>query len=272
MLKFHNLGAIMKKHVLFTMTLAFSLHSYAFDIDTANCKKEAPGEIGVYEEDFKWNMSLEEIRNKAQELYQANKRLHERAYYDETLKSFVFPFTPVQGGTIRIPNNFIIAVTKHVEKAFERKYIDALLFPDMGHSHFLVPQKYYDKELRDLPVNQTNILYEKMMANKDVKVAYHTAEQLTTLDNENNPIKDKSVQWRYYTRNLIGHNNLNPDLEIFNATETSNANTMHEIPGYHWWGAGFNIHANKGGCFAFMKNGKKMYFDLSLKDIEPKPQ
>ncbi len=261
---------------LFTTTtitlLLISGHAFALDVDTANCKKEISGEPVVYAEDFKWNMTLEEIRKKADELYLTNKRLRDRAYYDESLKSFVLPNSPVQGGVVKIPENFITAVTKHIEKAFERKYVDALLFPDMGHSHFLVPQKYYDKELRDLPVNQMNIMYEKMMAHKEMKVVYHTAEQLKTTDADGNVLPNKVLQWRYYTRNLIGHNNTNPDLELFNATETSDANTMHEIPGYFWWGAGFNIHANKGGCFSFMKNGKKVYFDLSLKDLETKPQ
>jgi hypothetical protein len=263
----------MKKHLIFTISLLIlSQQANALKIDTANCKKELEGEPVVYSEDFKWNMSLEEIQKKADELYNSNKRLKERVYFDEIKKSFIFPFNSVQGGAIKIPENFIVAVTKHVEKAFERKYIDALIFPDMGHSHFLVPKKYYDSVLRDLPVNQTNVLYEKIMAHKDIKVVYHTAEQLKTLDDDRNLLKDKAIQWRYYTRNLLGHNNTNPDLEIHNATAESTANTMSEIPGYHWWGGGFNIHANKNGCFTFVKDGKKMYFDLSLKDIEPAPE
>lgn len=262
----------MVKLALMTATILLSGQVLALNIDTANCKPELANEPVVYADDFKWNMSLEDIQKSSDEMYQSNKRLKARAYYDETLKSFVLPNSPVQGGVVRIPEAFITAVTKHVEKAFERKYIDAVMFPDMGHSHFMVPQKYYDKELRDIPVNKMNTMYEKMMAYKDMKVVYHTAEQLKTTDGEDQLLPGKKLQWRYYTRNLIGHNNTNPDLEIFNATETSDANTMHEIPGYFWWGAGFNIHASKGGCFSFMKDGKKMYFDLSLKDLEERPK
>jgi hypothetical protein len=259
----------MKKSLVLT-ALILSSRLFALDVQTANCKPEVENDPVVYADDFKWNMSIEEIRTRADELYNTNKRLSARAYYDEVAKSFVLPNSSVQGGAVKIPADFIKAVTKHVEKAFERKYVDALIFPDMGHSHFLVPAKYYEQELKGIPVNQMNILYEKMMAHKDMKVVYHTAEQLKARDGEGNVLPDKALQWRYYTRNLIGHNNANPDLEIFNATETSPANTMHGIPGYFWWGAGFNIHASKNGCFPFMKNGKKMYFDLSLKDLETK--
>ncbi|MEQ1723880.1 MAG: hypothetical protein ABL930_11945 [Pseudobdellovibrio sp.] len=248
-----------------------SVNSFAQNIDLKRCSADLAGEVPVYSSDFKWNLSLEEIRNLANVMYKSEKRLAKRAYYDESLKSYVFPMDASRGGSVKIPEQFAKTIAKHVEKAFVRGYIDAVLFPDMGHSHFLVPLPFYKKEIDPIPVNQFNTLYEKIMKNKDIKVVYHTAEQLKVIGEDKKLIDNKQLQWRYFTRNLVGHNTPDPDIELVNATATSEANTMGEMMGYYWWGAGFNIHANQNGCFAFKKEGKTMYFDLSLEDLAPVP-
>ncbi len=239
--------------------------------DLKRCAAQLPGEVPVYSSDFRWNLTLEEIKNLGSTMYGSEKRLGKRAYYDEAMKSLVFPEGPVRGGNVRIPEQFVKTVGKHVEKAFIRGYVDALIFPDMGHSHFLIPLGFYKKEIAPLPVDKFNLLYEKIMNNKDVKVVYHTAEQLQVMSEDKKLLDDKKLQWRYFTRNLVGHNTVDPDLELVNATTTSDANTMGEVSGYFWWGGGFNIHANKNGCFEFKKDGKVLYFDLSLYDLEPAP-
>lgn len=257
--------------LLISSLIIFSTLNSIASIDSKRCMADLPVEIPVYSSDFKWNLTLDEIKILANIMYKSEKRLARRAYYDESIKSLVFPEGPTRGGNVRIPEQFIKTIAKHVEKAFQRGYIDAVLFPDMGHSHFLVPLAFYKKEIEPIPVNQFNILYEKIMKNKDVKVVYHTAEQLQVMDESKKLLDDKKLQWRYFTRNLVGHNTPEPDLELINATATSNANTVGEASGYYWWGGGFNIHANKNGCFEFIKDGKKMYFDLSLYDLEPAP-
>ena len=239
--------------------------------DSERCSAERSGDPQVYSSDYKWNLSLQDVRNLGQSMYTNEKRLAKRAFYDAKTKSFVFPGENERGGNIRIPETFIKAVQKHVEKAFERSYIDAVIFPDMGHSHFLVPLDFYKKNVEPLPVSQTNLVYERMMSNKDTKVVYHTAEQLRVFDDNKVLLNDRYLQWRFFTRNLVGHNNADPDIELFNATATSEANTMGEVPGYYWWGGGFNIHANKGGCFPFKRNGQTYYFDLSLEDLVSDP-
>ena len=242
-------------------------------IDTTRCAPERAGEATVYSTDFKWGMSRDEIRSAATSMYNSEKRLAQRAFYDENTKTMIFPHIESQGGNVKIPAQFIKTIQRHVEKAFERGYVDALMFPDMGHSHFLIPNALYKKELEPLPVNKFNVLYEKIMQMKEVKVVYHTAEQLKVTDENKKLSEDQKLQWRYYTRNLVGHNTAEPDIELVNATAQSAANTMSEsdAPGYHWWGGGFNIHANKNGCFAFKKGNKTLYFDLSLYDIVPEP-
>jgi hypothetical protein len=240
-------------------------------LDTKRCLPELPGEIPVYSSDYKWDLTLDEITDIAISMYRSEKRLAQRAYYDRSMKSFVFPEGESLGGKVRIPEQFAKTIVKHVEKAFERGYVDALIFPDMGHSHFLVPMDFYKQEIEPLPLSQFNFIYQKIMQNKDVKVVYHTAEQLRFMDENKKLIDDKKLQWRFYTRNLVGHNTPEPDLEIFNATAENSANTMGEIRGYRWWGGGFNIHANKKGCFEFKRGGKAYYFDLSLRDLQPAP-
>lgn len=242
-------------------------------VELKRCQADLPGEIPVYSSDFKWGMTLAEIKDKANEMYKSEKRLAKRAYYDESIKSFVFPGESSRGGNVRIPDQFIKTISKHVEKAYERQYVDALIFPDMGHSHFLIPNDYYKKELEPLPVSQFNLLYEKIMQNPSVKVVYHTAEQLSVMDENKKLLEDKKLQWRYFTRNLVGHNTAEPDLEIVNATANSPANTVSQIDfkNYNWWGGGFNIHASKNGCFSFKKDGKIFYYDLSLEDLAPAP-
>lgn len=225
----------------------------------------------MYSSDFKWNLTLEEIKNLANVMYKSEKRLARRAYYDEAFKTLVFPYDSSRGGNVKIPDQFVKTIAKHVEKAFQRGYIDAVMFPDMGHSHFLIPNDFYKKEIDPIPVNQFNVLYEKIFKNKDIKIVYHTAEQLQVMDENKKLIDDKKLQWRYFTRNLVGHNTVDPDIELVNATATSIANTVGEASGYYWFGAGFNIHANKNGCLEFKKDGKVMYFDLSLFDLEPAP-
>lgn len=252
--------------------LLFAVHSYAqVNVDVKRCIADLPGEVPVYSSDFKWNMSLEEVRNSAVTMYKSEKRLAKRAYYDEAAKSYVFPQDASRGGNIKIPEQFSKTIAKHVEKAFQRGYIDAVMFPDMGHSHFLIPDAFYKKDISPIPVTQYNLLYEKIFKNKDVKIVYHTAEQLKVTDEDKKLIDDKYLQWRFYTRNLVGHNTPDPDIELVNATATSQANTIGEVSGYYWWGGGFNIHANQNGCFEFKKDGKVMYFDLSLEDLAPAP-
>ncbi len=258
------------KIAMVILHLLFATNSFAAP-DLKRCLAELAGEIPVYSSDFKWNLTLDEIKNLANTMYKSEKRLAKRAYYDEAMKSYVFPAENFRGGNVRIPEQFVKTIARHVEKAFARKYVDALIFPDMGHSHFLIPMAYYKKELAAIPVNQFNILFEKIMKNKAVKVVYHTAEQLRVMDENNKLLDDKKLQWRHYTRNLVGHNTPDPDIELVNATATSAANTMGEVSGYKWWGWGFNIHANQNGCFGFKKDGKTLYFDLSLYDLVPAP-
>lgn len=224
----------------------------------------------LYEEDFPWNQTLEEIIQRADVLYRSPKRLVDRAYRDSKGQAII----PVRIGSVtkpvRVSEIFIKSVTKHVEEAFKRRYIDALHFGDMGHSHFFIPQKYYDEVVDKVPVGDKHILYEKILNHPGLKILYHTAEQLTMLDENRELLKDRHIQWRFFTRNLVGDNEGHGKLELLH-NETHRYNTAHDYDeGYRYWGGGFYISAHEKGAFPFVLNGKTHYFDLNLEGINPR--
>ena len=116
--------------------------------------------------------------------------------------------------------------------------------------------------------------YEKVFGDKDTKILYHTAEKLKMREGEKNHgdvINDKFLQWRYYSRNVIGQNDGSDNVSVAYAFENESYNTLGDLPGYHYVGGGFNMSANQKGCFEFSHNGKTFYYDLSFRDIPIDP-
>ena len=221
----------------------------------------------LYSDDFSWGMTLSDAQVAFDKVYHSDKRLKDRVFFNG--KNFVFPYR-YQGESkdIKINETFIKSIIKHVESALERKYVDFIIFPDMGHSHFFIPKKFYNEVLSPIPVSNNNIMYEKMFAHPELKILYHTAEQLKMKEGDE-LINDRHIQWRFYTRNLVGDNKAQGHMELIHAKD-NNANTARDYKdNYKYWGAGFNISANRNGCFPYQYNGKTYYFDLSLKDLEP---
>ena len=235
------------------------------------CSSPLEGEPVVYSQDFKWGYEFDEMANRYQEIYESGKRLHMRAYYDQSQDHFVFPGERLgKKYTVKIPEHFIANIAIHLEEGLKRDYADYVFFPDIGHSHFFVPNKFYDEVIRPLPVADRAKRYELMMQHEGVKVLYHTAEQLGMKDRETKELFDDDyLRWRYYTRNLVGYNNGARKVEIHKKLNDG-FNTVHDHDGgdYKYWGAGFNVSASKDGCFAFKtKEGETHYFDLSLEDL-----
>jgi hypothetical protein len=236
-----------------------------------NCYRQTPTDEVIYNSDFKWGLTLPEMMERFDKMYAGPKRLDRHAYYDEQKKKYFLPYADAQGGPIELPVSFIDSVTKHIEKAFQRKFIDAVFFPDMGHSHFLIPEAKYKKVYANIPTEKSNVFYKTLFMDPEIKVAYHTAEQLQSLDKSNQPLADQKIQWRFYTRNLIGDNGGEKKIEIYNALDQSKANTLGSVPGFYWWGAGFNLSANKNGCFSYKKEGQIFYYDISIYDLPIDP-
>lgn len=231
------------------------------------CAQDVGGPY-VHSDDFKWGMTLEEIRTKSTEIYESGKRLKNRAFYKDGNVVFPMDFIGKQQ-FVKLSPRFLKSVQKHIEVGLKRGYIDAVIFPDMGHSHFFVPKKFYNDVLAKYSNEQRAKRYELMINHPELKILYHTAEQLTMVGEDKLPLVDRELQWRFYTRNMVGDNHGLGRVELIHEMDSSH-NTARDYDDKHrYWGAGYNITASKDGCFSYEFKGKTYYFDLSLDDLTP---
>lgn len=235
------------------------------------CQPLSAKEQAIYANDFQWNYDIPSLLTKFVEMYQSPKRLPQRAFWDKKSKTLKLPYDKERGGDIVINENFVQSIARHIERAFELKYVDAVFFPDMGHSHLMIPTKLMKEKYDLYPVDQMSAMYRDVFQDSQVQILYHTAEQLQTLDENREPIQDERTQWRLHTRNIMGHINPTAELAVLQNPESA-VNTVHEVPGHYWWGAGFNLSAQKDGCFEYRHNGKVYNFDLSMYDLEEQPK
>ncbi len=235
----------------------------------STCQAETDDELKLYSNDFSWGMELQEIKDKYREIYNSSKRLPGRAFIKDG--AVVLPKN-IYGGEVkytRLPSRFLKSVRKHVEEAMKLKYVDALIFPDMGHSHLFIPIKDYEV-LRHIPVKDVHLFYEKVFDLEGLKILYHTAEQLKMVDENRKLLKGRLLQWRFYTRNLVGSNQARGKLELLHEESSSHNTARSYRENYRYYGAGFNISASKGGCFPFKVGPQTYYFDLSFEDLAPR--
>ena len=231
----------------------------------ARCSPPAAGEEKIWQSDFHWNYSLPEMKARFAEMYASPKRLDRRAYWDADGKKLMLPHDEGRGGDFEIGTAFVKAVARHIERAFELDYIDAVFFPDMGHSHILVPDSLWASKYSKYPVPKMSELYRDMLSDPRLKIFYHTAEQLKMLE-DGQLVADERVRFRHKTRNIAGPITPDAELTVYQNPESA-ANTVHGAPGHHWWGAGFNFSAQKDGCFVYRAGGKEYRFDISLYDL-----
>ncbi len=238
-------------------------------VNTENCVKSNKVEEYLRSSEFSWGMSLDEIKLKQKDVYAKGYRLKERAFIENGV--VFLPYTPYGGEEqkIKLSKRFVKSVIGHVENGLKRNYVDAIIFPDMGHSHLFVDQKFYNEKVKDIPVKEGHKRYELMLNHPETRFLYHTAEQLD-MKNEDGSFKDdRHVQWRFFTRNLVGHNKDDGKIELLHQEEHKYNTARDYDEGFRYWGAGFNISASKNGCFAYRHKGETFYFDISLKDLEP---
>ena len=229
------------------------------------CLKPNADEPFFYTKDFHWGMTLEDMGKSFDAVLAGNKRLFARAYFDPALNSYVFPS---QDGPVRIDPRFIESITHHLEISLERRYADFVFFPDLGHSHFFVPDSDWSAISK---IKSKKDIYEALMNLRSLKILYHTAEQLKVRGgeryNEAFP-QDKILLWRYFARNIIGDNDGGENVyPLFSFDKTIEYNTLSELKGHFFWSPGFNIATSSKGCFPYHKDGKTYYFDLSLEDL-----
>lgn len=257
----------------FIFTTVFFLTSTGFSelqINTENCRSEVATEKPLYASDFKWGYLLNELIEKFEVIYKSPKRLAKRAYWDVDVQKIILPYDIERGGGVELNPAYVAAVISHIEQGFQKKIIDGVFFPDMGHSHLMIPKVKYEKKYKNIPVNQMSRMYELFFKDPEILTLYHTAEQLKMLDENENLLSDERIRFRHHTRNLVGH--FDPRKEIFVVQNPeSKQNTSNGIPNYEWWGAGFNLSANEKGCFSYLRDGQKFNFDISLFDLDYDP-
>lgn len=231
------------------------------------CGAEAPGAPAIKVQDFHWGYDLPALISRFTEMYVSPKRLARRNYWNDDKNRLELPYDLARGGSAALPAGFVASVQRHIERALELRYIDGVFFPDMGHSHFLIPNEVWP-EYDAIPIARMKDLYEKFFADPRVKVLYHTAEQLKTRGEDGSLVNDRRTQWRFYSRNLVGDNRGEGTLDLLQ-NPASSANTVGDVAGYHWWGAGFNLSANQTGCLEYATpTGEIQRFDISLYDLE----
>ncbi len=235
----------------------------------ARCAPKAAGEGTIYQSDFRWDYTLPELKARFAEIYASPKRLDRRAYWDAEKNRLMLPHDAERGGDLEIGENFVRAVARHIERAFELDYIDAVFFPDMGHSHILVPDRLWKEKYSNYPVSKMSDLYRDMFADARLQIFYHTAEQLKMLEN-GQLVADERVRFRHKTRNIAGLTKPDAELNVYQ-NPASPANTVSGVPGHFWWGAGFNFSAQKDGCFVYRAGGREYRFDISLYDLPYDP-
>jgi hypothetical protein len=253
--------------LIFSGLPSWALKSEMLKTAAQRCWPETPSEPKLSHDDFQWNYSVETMTETYNATYSSGKRLKKRAFCNEEKNQFFLPKLDNQNQLQLVPltEDFLVSIGQQIEEALARDYIQFVFFPDMGHSHVLIPQDFFDKELSAIPPSEQHLIYEKMFAFAGIKLLYHTAEQLRMKDPDTKHLlADPFLQWRYYTRNLVGGTKPPAKLEIHKQLD-GNFNTVREVPGYRYWGAGFDISASKDGCFPFKtKSGETQYFDLSL--------
>jgi len=248
------------KILLIALVISVPLLSHAGE----RCQPERSQESLSYT-DFPWNVTFEEMLEREQDYYISPKRLPGRAFIDAKGQIRA----PIRAGSAGIKlatltPRFVASVTKHIEEALKRRYVEVVNFTDMGHSHYFIPQSFYDRELADIPIEKYDEFYTKALAHEGLKVLYHTAEQFKMHDEHGQLLSNRHIQWRFFTRNLVGDNRAQGHLELLHA-EKHRHNTAHDYDNKHrYWGAGFYLSAHENGCFAYDHKGEVRYFDISL--------
>ena len=58
---------------------------------------------------------------------------------------------------VTLTNSFLISIRQHIEEGLKRDYIQYVFFPDMGHAHAFIPQKFYEALACGIPPVVANV-------------------------------------------------------------------------------------------------------------------
>ncbi len=228
-------------------------------IAKTRCAPPSPDESSFFMDMFKQSASMEEIDELYIKTYNQKERLLNRAGFNPATQTFISQDSTT---SVTLPEHYIKSVILHIENALRLNYVKYIFFPDMGHSHLLVPNQYYDEHIKGENFGPAPSSLNAILEAEGLKSLYHTAEHLK-FKNGDDLITDWYVQWRFYTRNPVidakGH------IEI-HTKEGARSNAVSNVKGYHW-NAGISISAHKNGCIPFEdSSGQIQYFDISAWD------
>ena len=267
-MNFRGVGFFGVFFLVTSVSFSSALGTDSYVAIASRCQPEKPDEAHLTANDFRWGYSLPEMLSKMGEIYQTEgKRLPRRLYWDQKKGHYAFPYALSRGGPVRVPLFFIEGVVQTIQSALQAGWVEGVMFPDMGHSHLLIPHALYKKWLGKFQVSELSRQYEAMLSHPEVLFLYHTAEQLRFLDEHQQVLPDPYLQNRWKTRNLIASHKPGVPIQLGQNLK-SPANTVGQWPGFDWWGAGFNLSMHQQGCLYFEHKGQKVYFDLSLYDLE----
>ncbi len=243
----------------------------AFDLEEAKtrCTAHYSDTPDVHMDDFKWGYSLTTMEDQFEETYSSGKRLEYHANYEETEKAFFLYLDNERYQPVKITQGFIKSVTQQIELAIAKGFADFVFFPDMGHAHLHFPEEHWQNEFANFgdTFKNRDKLYEKMLADPQMKALYHLAEQLKMQDEDKNVLLDDTIFFKYWHRNFVGYNDASSGYQIEVAPKENLYNTVGHIDDHKSWSAGFAVSASKDGCFPYIdKYGDTRYFDISLKD------
>ena len=255
--------------ILFVLLMSLNIQAATVEYRSEFCQKETDSELEITMEDMGWGQTLKEMDSKFNTIYNEGKRLNYRAFISD--QGFALPIKD-SDEVVNITESFVSSIVTHIETALERRHADYIFFSDMGHSHMFVDINTYNEKVDPLEIKNFKGRYEIMLNDPKTKFLYHTAEQLQMHDEEKVLLEDREVQWRFYTRNIIGDNMSSPQLEVIHAHDSSHNTAQashydeHEEK-YRYWGGGYAISASNKGCFAYKNKGETYYFDISLYDV-----
>ena len=208
---------------------------------------------------FHFGRSFSEVKKHGQHLYNSPKRYIDRAYVREGKihLPFASSWESSPEGSIELTETFVRSVILHIEKALKKGYANVINLSDMGHSHLFYPPELEEKT-KGLSAKES---FSILLRQPEVKILYHTAEQIDLHFEKETFFDNPILQFRYFTRNILGDNRAQGELEVlFHFGKPYN--TVRDLEG-HKYGYGFYLHASKGACFPYKYQGKEFFFDLS---------
>ena len=213
----------------------------------------------IYQEDYTWDYTFEEVGKLYQEIYESGKQLPNPVYYNSYTSNFIMPIN--DSHELPVSWDFIYAVICHVEQALENKMADFIFLPDMGHGHFFLPENHHlflNNNLSDENV------FSAILNSKEVKILYHTAEMFLFFGTEKDFLKlSPHEQFRNKTRNLLGSFHI-CDTMISYIPYPFGSPVVNSIGSdYRRISQDIDISANRNGAFPFTFKGKFYFFDIS---------